>query len=72
MRKELVRTLHSFHDASESVGKLLDPQRGLGEEAFKTLHQVTEATDSLQRLADFLERNPNALLIGRKRPTKEP
>lgn len=69
---ELVRTLRSFHDTTESVRKLLGPQSGLGEEAVRTLQQVTEAAESLQRLADFLERNPNALITGKKRPTKEP
>jgi hypothetical protein len=29
---------------------------------------VADAAESVQRLADFLERNPNALLSGRKEP----
>ena len=72
VRTELVRTLLSFHDAAESVQKLIGPQHGLGEETVKTLHQVSEAAESLQELADFLERNPNALITGKKRPGKEP
>jgi len=72
VRTELVRTLHSFHDAAESVRKLLGPQSDLGEQAVRTLRQVTETAESLQQLADFLERNPNALITGRKRPGKEP
>jgi paraquat-inducible protein B len=44
----------------------------LGEEAVRTLQQVTETAESLQQLADFLERNPNALITGKKRPGKEP
>jgi paraquat-inducible protein B len=72
VRTELVRTLHAFHDAAESVHKLLGPQSGLGEEAVRTLQQVTETAESLQQLADFLERNPNALITGKKRPGKEP
>jgi paraquat-inducible protein B len=72
VRAELVRTLHSFHDAAESVRKLLGPQSGLGEEALRTLQQVTETAESLQQLADFLERNPNALITGKRRPGKEP
>jgi paraquat-inducible protein B len=70
VREELVRTLRSFHDAAESVRKLLSPQSALGEEALRTLRQVTETAESLQQLADFLERNPNALITGRKRPGK--
>jgi paraquat-inducible protein B len=72
VRAELVQTLHSFHDAAESVRKLLGPQSGLGEEALRTLQQVTETAESLQQLADFLERNPNALITGKRRPGKEP
>jgi paraquat-inducible protein B len=44
----------------------------LGEEAVRTLQQVTETAESLQQLADFLERNPNALITGKRRPGKEP
>jgi len=33
-----------------------------------TLAQLGEAADAVQRLADFLERNPNALISGKKRP----
>ncbi len=69
---ELVQSLRSFHDAAESIHKLLGPQTGLGEEADRTLQQVGEAASSLQRLADFLERNPKALLTGKKRPDKDP
>ena len=72
VQAELVRTLHSFHDAAESIDKLLGPQSGLSEEAIRTLQQVTETAGSLQRLADFLERNPNALITGKKHPDKEP
>jgi paraquat-inducible protein B len=70
VRTELLRTLHSFHDAAESVHKLLGPRSALGEEAVRTLQQVRETAESLQQLAEFLERNPNALITG-KRPAKE-
>ena len=30
--------------------------------------KLAEAADAVQRLADFLERNPNALLTGKKAP----
>jgi len=72
VRTELVRTLHSFHDAAESIQKFLGPQSGLGETAGRTLQQLTETARSLQELADFLERNPNALLTGKKHPGQEP
>ena len=72
VRTELVQTLHSFHDAAESIQKFLGPQSGLSEEAGRTLQQLTATARSLQELADFLERNPNALITGKKRPGKEP
>jgi paraquat-inducible protein B len=69
---ELVRSLHSFRDAAQSVQKLLGPQSGLSDETSKTLRQLTQTAESLQTLADFLERNPNALITGKKLPDKKP
>ena len=42
---ELVRSLHSFHDAAQSVQKLVGPQSGLGDEAVKapTIERVVAA-----------------------------
>jgi paraquat-inducible protein B len=69
---ELVRSLHSFHDAAQSVQKLVGPQSGLGDETVKALRQLTQTAESLQELADFLERNPNALITGKKLPDQKP
>ena len=68
---ELVRSLHAFHDAAQSVQNLLGPQSSLGDEASKTLRQLTQTAESLQELADFLERNPNALITGKKLPDNQ-
>jgi paraquat-inducible protein B len=40
----------------------------LGEGAGEAFGKLSEAADAVQRLADFLERNPNALLTGKKAP----
>lgn len=69
---ELLRTLHSFSDAADGIHKLFGPQSALGEETVRTLQQVMEAAGALQRLADFLERNPSAWITGRKHPDNEP
>jgi paraquat-inducible protein B len=69
---ELVRSLRSFNDAAQSVKKLVGPQSGLSDEAVKTLRQLTQTAESLQALADFLERNPNALITGKKLPDQQP
>ena len=72
IRAELIPMLHSFHEAADGVREVVGPRSGLSEEILRTLQQVSDAADSMQRLADFLERNPNALIIGRKRPEKTP
>jgi paraquat-inducible protein B len=41
---------------------------GLKEEAIKTLQQLGDASASVQRLTDYLERNPNAIITGKKAP----
>jgi paraquat-inducible protein B len=39
----------------------------LGDEATRTLQQLGSAAEAVQRLADFIERNPQALITGKKR-----
>ena len=51
-----------------SSKKFIATHCGLGDEFVGTLQQLNEAADAVKRLADFLERNPNALLTGKKRP----
>jgi paraquat-inducible protein B len=41
---------------------------GVGAEVGETLGRLSEAAAAVTRLADYLERNPNALLSGRPRP----
>lgn len=60
------RALGSFNAAAVEAQRLLAAQSGLGEEADKTLAKLREAANAVQRLADFLDRNPNALIVGRK------
>jgi paraquat-inducible protein B len=73
--KELTETLSqakiavgSLNDASTAARKFLSTHSGLGDEVVGTLSQLNEAAAAVTRLADFLERNPNALLTGKKRP----
>ncbi len=56
--------------AATSVRSFVGPQTGLGDEAVRTLQRVGEAAEAMQRLVDFLERNPKALLTGRPAPGK--
>lgn len=73
--EELQRTLAEarsamaqLNSAAASVRTLVGPQTGLGDEAVRTLQRVGDAAEALQRLVDFLERNPQALLSGRAVP----
>jgi len=61
-------TLESFSSAAATVQTFVNAQSGLGEEAGRALSQFADAVASIQRLTDFLERNPNSLLTGRKHP----
>ena len=65
---EARRALTTFNAAAASAQRFIAAQNGLGEEADKTLEQLREAAAAVQRLADFLERNPNAVITGRKPP----
>ena len=61
-------TFESFNATALEARKFIDSHSGLGDEFVGTLQQLNDAADAVKRLADFLERNPNALLTGKKRP----
>jgi len=58
--------LESFNSAAQSARSFINAQQNFGEESTRALDKVADAAESIQRLADFLERNPNALVSGRK------
>lgn len=58
----------SLNDAATTARQFIATHNGLGDEVVGTLQQLSEAADAVKRLADFLERNPNALLTGKKAP----
>jgi paraquat-inducible protein B len=61
-------TLESFNAAANDARRFIAAQGGLSDDLTRTLNQLGEAAESVQRLADFIERNPNALISGKKRP----
>jgi paraquat-inducible protein B len=65
---EAKKAVQAFNDAATSARTFISSQSWVGEELGDTLGHLNEAADSVKRLADFLERNPNALITGRKRP----
>lgn len=66
--KQAKETLESFNAAANGARKFIAAQSGLGEEATRALSQLGEAAGAVQRLADFLERNPQALISGKPLP----
>ena len=64
--KDARRALATFNDAAATAQHFIAAQSGTAEEANLTMQQLREAAAAVQRLADFLERNPNALITGRK------
>ena len=61
-------SLRRFGDAAVDLRRFIDAQQNLGDDTHQALTQLTDAAESVKRLADFLERNPNALIAGRKKP----
>ncbi|MSU69300.1 MAG: MCE family protein [Opitutaceae bacterium] len=73
--KELTATLvqaktafESFNNTANAARMFIASHSGLGDEVVATLEQLNAAAAAVTRLADFLERNPNALLTGKKLP----
>ena len=60
-------TLEEFSLTANAAHHFISSQSGLGDEATRTLQQLSSAAEAVQRLADFIERNPQALITGKKR-----
>ncbi len=61
-------SLESFNAAAIAARRFITAQSGLGDNAAEMMVRLSAAAESVQRLADYLERNPQALLTGRPRP----
>lgn len=66
---ETRQTLATFNAAADTARRFINAQGGIGEETSRALAQLSDAADAVQRLAEYLERNPQALLTG-KHPAK--
>ena len=60
--------LESFNTAAQSARGFINAQQNFGTDASRALERVADAAESVQQLADFIVRNPNALVSGRKEP----
>jgi paraquat-inducible protein B len=58
-------TLESAQETLKNMNGMTAPNSPVGYELAETLRELSEAARALRTLADFLERNPNALLFGR-------
>jgi paraquat-inducible protein B len=65
---EARRSLQAFGEAAGETRRFFAGNAGVGAELGETLVRLNEAAAAVTRLADYLERNPNALLSGRPRP----
>jgi paraquat-inducible protein B len=59
--------LQSLTNAADTTRRFVQQQGQVGDEVTQSLRQVADAAAALERLADSLERNPSALLVGKKK-----
>jgi phospholipid/cholesterol/gamma-HCH transport system substrate-binding protein len=81
-RKAIGDARHAIADARDSLTRLNDtlqnaqnvlaPQASLRRDLTATMQNISEAARSITMLADFLNRNPNALISGRKYSEPKP
>jgi paraquat-inducible protein B len=65
---QLKQTLGSLQKTAGQVNSTLAPEGDLRTQLTGTLGHLGEMAESLKRLSEFLERNPNSLIFGRKPP----
>jgi len=66
------KSLAHFDDTLRSAQDVIAPQASLRRELGATMQDISEAARSITTLADFLNRNPNALISGRKPSEPKP
>jgi paraquat-inducible protein B len=62
------KTLADARVAIQNVSRLIGPQASFSSDLSQALQQLSNASRAVADLAEFLERNPDALVTGRKRP----
>ena len=60
--------LKSLTGAADTTRRFVQAQGNVGDELTQSLRQISDAASALERLADALQRNPNSLLVGKKKP----
>ena len=57
--------MQQFSATAVTLRHFIDTQQNFGTDSHRALTQLSEAAESIQRLADYLERNPSSILTGR-------
>ncbi len=65
---EAQKTLADVRRGAQNLSELLGPDNSFGSDFTQALEQLGNAGRAVADLAEFLQRNPNALLAGRKKP----
>ena len=65
-------TLAAVDRTATNLAGLLSPGNQLGEQMRELLSQLNQTARTIERLAAFLERHPNALVTGREQPSGSP
>jgi paraquat-inducible protein B len=65
---EVRATVVTFNSTAETVQQFINAQQTLGDDASQAFVKLGEAAAAVRELADYLERNPSALITGRKQP----
>jgi len=65
---EAQKTLADVRRGAQNLSDLLGPDNSFGSDLTRALEQLSNAGRSVADLAEYLQRNPNALLAGRKKP----
>jgi paraquat-inducible protein B len=61
------KTLADLRVALQTVSRLIGPDSSFGPDLSQALQQLSNASRAVADLAEFLQRNPDALVIGRKK-----
>jgi len=60
--------IKSLDAAAAVTRRFVESQGQLGDETTRALRQFADAAESLQRLADALDRDPSSLIVGKRKP----
>jgi paraquat-inducible protein B len=64
------KALADLRRAIQDVSRLIGPQSSFSPDLSQALEELSNASRALADLAEFIQRNPDALLMGRKPPKK--